>query len=95
MMNTMKTSIKRPRFASSPLPMMVMGWIAGASSLACAQGLAAAGLAEPPGWRIAGSGRGRIGLVGWCERGDSNPHARRRSILSRLRLPFHHSRDAG
>ena len=52
MMNTMKTSIKRPRFASSPLPMMVMGWIAGASSLACAQGLAAAGLAEPPGWRI-------------------------------------------
>ena len=28
----------------------------------------------------------------WCERGDSNPHAQGRSILSRLRLPFRHSR---
>ena len=29
----------------------------------------------------------------WCERGDSNPHAQGRSILSRLRLPFRHSRS--
>jgi hypothetical protein len=32
-------------------------------------------------------------LCNWCERGDSNPHALRRSILSRLRLPFRHSRN--
>ncbi len=31
-------------------------------------------------------------LIGpWCRRRESNPHALRRPILSRLRLPFRHS----
>ena len=34
----------------------------------------------------------RLKEEGWCERGDSNPHGSHRSILSRLRLPFRHSR---
>src|SRR5690606_23978704 len=37
--------------------------------------------------RTADDGDAGSRVEDWCERGDSNPHALRRSILSRLRLP--------